>query len=281
MIKKITYCLLLCLITKYTSTAQIIAVDPAYAMNLSHNQTNASWADTTDNGALVNNDSIYISSNLMPGDTITSTLNCSQFQTSVPDTSIIRGIKVTIIRKRDSSTTGNRIFDDLIQFRIGGTPMGENKANQINWTDTNTIITYGDTNDTWGINWSPNDFNMMDVSLDIRLAFIDTTGNDSATAFLDQVSVEIYYTNTPSVTPSTLFPTEEEINYLYPLNAEYSSYNIKDFGIGKIYNQEGRLVNELNIPSSWDGTDNSGNLLPMGLYYLITDNSVYPIMIIK
>ncbi|MBA7574742.1 hypothetical protein ES708_16557 [subsurface metagenome] len=50
------------------------------------------------------------------------------------------------------------------------------------------------------------------------------------------------------------------------------SYFIPHEGTVKIYNRNGRLLKELSTPAYWDGTDNSGKTMPMGNYFIVTDN---------
>jgi len=48
-------------------------------------------------------------------------------------------------------------------------------------------------------------------------------------------------------------------------------YFIPHEGSVKIYNRDGNLIKELATPDYWDGTNNAGNLLPMGNYFIVTD----------
>lgn len=48
-------------------------------------------------------------------------------------------------------------------------------------------------------------------------------------------------------------------------------YFIPFQGVTKIYNRNGVLIKELLTPARWDGTDQSGEPLPMGAYVLVTD----------
>ncbi|MBN2521848.1 MAG: gliding motility-associated C-terminal domain-containing protein [Bacteroidales bacterium] len=48
-------------------------------------------------------------------------------------------------------------------------------------------------------------------------------------------------------------------------------YFIPHEGSVKIYNRDGNLIKELVTPDYWDGTNNAGNLLPMGNYFIVTD----------
>ncbi|MES2389852.1 MAG: gliding motility-associated C-terminal domain-containing protein [Bacteroidota bacterium] len=49
----------------------------------------------------------------------------------------------------------------------------------------------------------------------------------------------------------------------------------------RIYNRGGKEVKRLNGPTTWDGTDNSGNALPMGLYIAITPEGRKEVTIIR
>jgi hypothetical protein len=59
-------------------------------------------------------------------------------------------------------------------------------------------------------------------------------------------------------------------------NAE--DYYIPYQGTAKIYDRYGVLMTEIPIPSTWDATDNDGNLLPMGTYAIVCEGQE-PIMI--
>jgi len=48
-------------------------------------------------------------------------------------------------------------------------------------------------------------------------------------------------------------------------------YFIPYQGVIKIYNSENQLVKEIESPTYWDGTDMSGNIMPMGNYVMVTD----------
>ncbi|HEY3406243.1 MAG TPA: gliding motility-associated C-terminal domain-containing protein, partial [Ohtaekwangia sp.] len=47
------------------------------------------------------------------------------------------------------------------------------------------------------------------------------------------------------------------------------NYTIPFQGMVKIYNRAGALVNQFAAPALWDGTDSSGNPLPMGVYIMV------------
>lgn len=49
-------------------------------------------------------------------------------------------------------------------------------------------------------------------------------------------------------------------------------YFIPHTGIVKIFNRYGVMLNEINTPAYWDGTDASGNQMPMGNYVMLTED---------
>lgn len=50
------------------------------------------------------------------------------------------------------------------------------------------------------------------------------------------------------------------------------NFYIDKAGKAAIYSKEGKLIRELAIPSSWDGSDNTGTLVPLGYYIIIINN---------
>lgn len=60
------------------------------------------------------------------------------------------------------------------------------------------------------------------------------------------------------------------------------TYYLKETGYAKIYTERGKLVNELETPFHWDGTDYTGAPLPFG-YYIISVNGTdrYGVTIVK
>lgn len=73
--------------------------------------------------------------------------------------------------------------------------------------------------------------------------------------------------------PESLFISKDP-NCNYPVispnrDGISEDYYIPFPGSAKIYDRTGVLVTELEIPSTWDGTDNSGRPLPMGTYIII------------
>lgn len=54
-------------------------------------------------------------------------------------------------------------------------------------------------------------------------------------------------------------------------DGQSEDYYVPFAGTVKIYNRQGIMINEFPGPSAWNGTDGSGNLVPMGLYIIACD----------
>ena len=53
---------------------------------------------------------------------------------------------------------------------------------------------------------------------------------------------------------------------------EFSSFYIPySSGIAKIYDRSGKLKKQMHLPANWDGKDESGNIVPMGDYYIVCE----------
>jgi hypothetical protein len=55
----------------------------------------------------------------------------------------------------------------------------------------------------------------------------------------------------------------------YSPDNRHTTLHIPQQGQARIYDRFGLLKREISIPADWDGTDNSGSLLPMGQYVII------------
>lgn len=53
---------------------------------------------------------------------------------------------------------------------------------------------------------------------------------------------------------------------------EFGSFYIPyHAGIAKIYDRSGKLKKQMHLPANWDGKDESGNIVPMGDYYIVCE----------
>ncbi|MFN3402979.1 MAG: hypothetical protein ACK40G_02715 [Cytophagaceae bacterium] len=60
------------------------------------------------------------------------------------------------------------------------------------------------------------------------------------------------------------------------------NFFINENGIARVFNSQGHLVKEFNVPDSWDGTDQSGNFLNSDYYLIkINENKIINIYLIR
>jgi hypothetical protein len=58
---------------------------------------------------------------------------------------------------------------------------------------------------------------------------------------------------------------------IVPDDLEYKALFIEDTGIAQIYDRNGVKRKELRVPGFWDGTNDSGEMLPMGAYLVLVN----------
>jgi hypothetical protein len=51
------------------------------------------------------------------------------------------------------------------------------------------------------------------------------------------------------------------------------SYYVGNTGTIQVLSKEGRVIKELPVPGPWDGTDNTGEVVPMGLYIILINGT--------
>jgi internalin A len=73
-----------------------------------------------------------------------------------------------------------------------------------------------------------------------------------------------------------LIPRNESCDPVFYPNGDgiADTYFIQETGYAKIYNKNGEIVNEMNTPASWDGTNKNGQDAPIGLYVIVVNDSI-------
>jgi hypothetical protein len=214
------------------------------------------------------------------GSLIWDTVIVSDFQFNIPPDAVVEKI-VSTIRRNEADTVyvATDCMDELIQ--VGVPSIGKYGNNMAypdtvygRWTNALKTIDYLSTADHAGNLWKASEVNSRDFQLKISVKSI---GPATYVVFpaIDYVSVKIYYriSSTPSnpISPNPIDSTNHNTpSVFYPL-LDYNYY-IRAIGSTKIYNSEGRMIKELTTPSDWDGSDQSGQLVPMGQYYIITND---------
>jgi hypothetical protein len=76
--------------------------------------------------------------------------------------------------------------------------------------------------------------------------------------------------------PSTIYVdkiSDCKETYITPNgDGDRDTYEIEGTGTAFIYNKNGVLVNKLSLPQAWDGTDLSGKMVDVGLYFIRLNN---------
>lgn len=90
---------------------------------------------------------------------------------------------------------GARVFDNGVQLEKGGTPTGSdfglgNATINVSWPEVDATTTYGGPTDLWGTTWNYSEIN----NTNFGIALSADAAN--ATAFIDHISITVYYTLT-------------------------------------------------------------------------------------
>jgi hypothetical protein len=59
---------------------------------------------------------------------------------------------------------------------------------------------------------------------------------------------------------------------IVPNNPPYNSLFIQDSGYARIYDRNGTMRYEMTVPAFWDGSNQTGEILPMGAYLVLVNN---------
>jgi protocatechuate 3,4-dioxygenase beta subunit len=134
--------------------------------------------------AFVSNN-VRTSANLSPSNPISACLSLSKLGLNIPSFAIIDSITLNI--ERSYSNNGAAI-DHTIELITGGITSA-NKANAINWTTTDTVVTYSGDLNYWGMSLTPAMLN--DTSFGVRIRGQRVSGSPSLR--VDDVTIKICY----------------------------------------------------------------------------------------
>lgn len=123
---------------------------------------------------------------------------------NIPAGSTIDGIVVRV-QKRQSNDTSDT-FDNSIRLIHNGTVVGNNKADAVEWTTTETNFDYGSSSDTWASGLTAANIN--ETSFGAVVSAYSTSGANSCT--VDAIWITVYYTPAiagyPPVHPMATMP---------------------------------------------------------------------------
>jgi PKD repeat protein len=173
---------------------------PVQAASVTNNGTTAAddssigmVAWTSVNNSLTQNDQ-YASAGLTKNE-VSHYLKVTNFGFVIPDGATIQGIVVGIDRYGGSGIgNGHQISDYSIRLVKGGTINGTDKSAAAIWpaSDTDTYVSYGNSTDVWGLNWTPADIN--GSGFGAVVSAIKGNGNSARTAYVDHIQITVYYT---------------------------------------------------------------------------------------
>lgn len=110
------------------------------------------------------------------------------FGFSIPVNATITGIQVSL-RKMISNPLPN-IKDSVVQLLKGGNPAGSNLANNLQWPNTLTYVSYGDSSNLWGTTWTPTEINDANFGINLRVKNTDF----AQLAQYDHGTIKVYFT---------------------------------------------------------------------------------------
>lgn len=110
-------------------------------------------------------------------------LKCTNFGFTIPTTSVILGITVSIERKSTGPVTDSRV-----RLVRAGTVEATDKATGTAWPGTDTSVDYGGAADLWSASWTGTD--IRDSGFGVVLS---CTSSSAASASVDAIGITVTY----------------------------------------------------------------------------------------
>jgi hypothetical protein len=184
-----------------TETKSQLWDGPRSPANESEEGSGGSWTSFGNSGV---SDNIYTrSAQLTNNGSTTIRLRLTNFGISIPASSLITGIEVTIEKNYTGGLSSTEIRDFQIYLIKNGVTQTTttNKAQFAKWPENpDAISTYGGTEDLWGNNLTAADVNSPNFGVAIA-ARRTTDPGGSAYANIDHVTITVFYT---SILPARL-----------------------------------------------------------------------------
>jgi hypothetical protein len=140
---------------------------------------------------------------------VSNYLKATNFGFGIPTGARIDGIVVTVERKTDSTS----VKDIGVYLVKNGTIGGTNHVSTGSagytaclapvtgsdcWSTAETVVTYGNSTDLWGLSWAPDDIN--NALSGIVFEASRTYGTGARTISVDSITMTVYYTPPPTLT---------------------------------------------------------------------------------
>lgn len=163
--------------------------------NAGRGVTSGPTVDWVNPNNIVSSNNVYSTAGLTAGaDTVrvSDYLRADQFAFDIPAVATIDGIVCSVERKASSASS---IRDYAVQMlKNGSVPGGsdDKKNTAVYWSTTEGTVSYGSPTDLWNATWTPTDINNSTTGFAIRCDYIPAYS--SATAYVDTMSMTVYYT---------------------------------------------------------------------------------------
>jgi hypothetical protein len=146
----------------------------------------------TNPGNVITSNDIYSinTTNLATNGDYTDYLQATGFGFTIPNGSIINGIKVEVER----SDPGGKAKDYRIRIVKNGIIGSTDKSVNSAWHNNDQYKTYGGINDLWGQIWGYSDINANNFGFAIAVER-QGGGNSPTTARIDHIQITIYYSS--------------------------------------------------------------------------------------
>jgi hypothetical protein len=149
--------------------------------------TSVNWANPNRS---IGSDNLYSRNTMSTGD-ISKYLEDKDFAFSIPSDATVTGIVVFIERYIDA---GADIHDYSIRIEINGVAVGtDHGTGHTRWSETESIVQFGASNDTWGLSLTPSDVNSSSFGV-LTCCYIPSGGSPTVySPYVDNVQVQIYF----------------------------------------------------------------------------------------
>ncbi len=175
-----------------------------------------SWSNPT-NAQL--SDNYYAMATISSFQLPTQWLQATNFGFSIPQNAVIDGIVVEVEKKR----SGSAIKDNSVRLIKNGTVQGNDKANPDYWPTSDTYVSYGSSNDTWGLSFTPQDIN--NANFGVALSAWYTSGSGEMYAYVDHIRITVYYT----VIQTAQEDLKTHVAVVWPQHREYLKTDIQAY----------------------------------------------------
>ncbi len=179
---------------KTLSAASVGPSSPTAASDTTINGSGSTWSSPSN--ALAS-DGVYSSASL-GRNKYSDFLTVSGFGFTIPSDATINGIQADIEKYADNSNISDY---EVEAYNPISASYSANLGTTTSWPSTDTNVTYGGTTNLWGTSWTPAAIDSSSFSINIS-AINNTSANKTYNAYVDYISVTIYYSQ-PSFTESS------------------------------------------------------------------------------